>query len=183
MQANLTLVDSYSDALFGAARKAGALDDIAVQITQLLDLVRGERRFRTFMEAPNIPRERKEAIVQKIFGGVYHELLVNFIRMLVRWGRLELFFPALEGFHALYRKHKGITAAKVTSAAELDEDQKRQLEKALSDYMNLRLEVDYRVDEKVIGGLRFLCGDQLIDSTLSSKLDRLRHDLMKTRVY
>ena len=85
MQANLTLVDSYSDALFGAARKAGALDDIAVQITQLLDLVRGERRFRTFMEAPNISRERKEAIVQKIFGGVYHELLVNFIRMLVRW--------------------------------------------------------------------------------------------------
>lgn len=183
MKADPALVASYSEALFEAARKANVLDDVAAQAAEIERLVEGEPKLRSFMGSPNIPRETKDELFTKVFGQSYHPLLINFVRLLIKRGRLELFFPGLDQFRERYQKHLGIVTAKVTTAVALTEEQRTQLEKVMSSFTNLRLLVDYRVEPELLGGVRVQSGDLLIDTTLRKGLDRLRHDLMQAKVY
>lgn len=180
---NGTLVRSYAGALFAAAEKAGVLDTVAAQAKNMVELLEGEPKLRTFLEAPNIPRERKESLIEKVFGEKFHVLTVRFLRMIIRRGRVGVLHDSMEAFQTLYAKHLGITPATIATARSLADEDKERLEKALNDYTNLKLTIDYKVDEDLIGGVRFLCGDLLIDSALSSQLTRLRHDLLHTKVY
>ncbi len=183
MKADPILVASYSEALFEAAKKAGVLDEIAEQASEIARLVEGERKLIAFMEAPNIPLEDKERVFLKIFGGKYNELLINFVRLLIRRSRLQIFFPGLEAFRDRYRKHLGIAAATIITAFSLSVEQKEQLEKALSAQTGLKLIIDYQVDPEVIGGVRFQAGDTLIDSTLKTALKSLGHKLQMAQVH
>lgn len=176
------LSGAYSEALFQTAKKADALDAIAGQVGELGQLVRSEPKLRAFIEAPNIPRDTKEQLVVRVFGGKYNTVLINFVRMLIRRGRLGIFFESLSGYQERYRAHLGIASATLTSAVELSETEKQHLEASLMRITKKKLEIDWRVDPAKIGGIRFQSGDTLIDTTIARKLEKLRHDLLETRV-
>ncbi len=181
--AELTVTHSYSEALFGAAEKSGALDDIAGQAREFLDVIKGQQKLRTFYFAPNIPRETKEEVFNKVFGDKLHKLLGNFVRLLIRRGRLELLVGALDDFQIRYERHRGNWPARVVTAADVSDEWKEKLQGALEKFTNLKLQINWYVDENVLGGVRFQVGDTLIDGTLSNGLERLRHDFERTRVF
>lgn len=182
MNADLTLVSAYGDALFQTARKQGVLEIIAQHSATLAELVRGNRKLRSFFGAPNISGETKEELVQKVFGPHFHKLLIDLIRMMIRRGRLVIFFPSVEHFRVLYHQSLGVTDAKIITADPLDEGEKQGLEKALCTFTGLKLVVKYQLDKAVLGGIRFLSGDTLIDSTLSSKLERMKTQFLNSHV-
>lgn len=180
--ADITLVTSYAQALHEAAVKAGVADQLANQAEALQKLVTEEEKLRAFMEAPNIPRETKEQVFVKVFGGKFHTLLINFVRLLIRRGRLEILFASLEGYVRVYRKAKGVETATITTAIALAAKDQAALQAALTRAMGKQLVIDWKVDPEVLGGVRFLCGDTLIDTTVLTGLDRLRRDLSSARV-
>jgi F-type H+-transporting ATPase subunit delta len=181
--ADRTLVTSYAQALFGAASAKGVLEEVAPQADRLGGLVDADVRLRTFMNAPNISREEKENLLTRAFSGRFNELLVNFLRLLVRRGRLNLMSDTLREFHALYLESKGIAEGRVVTAVELSEAEKAELEKSLNGYTGKKLQLKYSTDPKVLGGVRFQSGDLLIENTLSMGLSRLEQTLRKARVY
>lgn len=183
MKADLTLVASYSEALFETARKAGVLDLIAEQASIANERLEINAKFRAFIEAPNIPREAKDQLIVRLAEANYHPIMVNYTRLLIRRGRVELLSPSLKAFHRLYQKHLGITPAKVTTAVPLSPEDMARLEAALNKHTGKRLVIRWKVDEKVIGGIRFKSGDLLVDSTIARKLDRLKHELLHVKVY
>lgn len=182
MKADLNLVSSYSEALFEAAKKAGVLDKVAADAKMLHGIVEGQVKLRTLMEAPNIPRDTKEQVITRVFGSRIHPLLLNFTLLLLRRGRLELWVPAVVAFAEWYAKHMGVTPASVTTAVELDPGDKARLEKVLSDYTQKTLVITWKVDDRLIGGVRFQSGDLLVDSSLASGLGSLKETLMHTQV-
>ena len=183
MKADLTLVKSYGTALFEASKSKGVLETVAEHADVLKDLVAKEEKFLTFLHAPNIAREDKESLFIKVFGEKIHSMLIYFVRMLIRRGRLALFLPALDHFHELYLAEKGFARGELVSAVALSEDQKKLLTESLNGFTGKNLQIDFKVDPTLIGGLRFLSGDLLIDNTLQASIDRLAHNMMATKVY
>ena len=190
MKADRALVLAYTEAFFEAALKAGVADEIAEQVGILDGMVQRdeqnrwkETKLRSFMEAPNISRDAKEDLFVKALGGKFNPLLVNFVRLLIRRGRLELFVPALAEFQVFHRRHLGITPAIVITAVPLRNEDKRRMEAALNAFTGKKLVVDYRVHPSVIGGAVFECGDMLIDGSISDDLERLQHRLTASRLH
>jgi F-type H+-transporting ATPase subunit delta len=182
MQLDRTLAASYSKALFNAALKAGVEAQIADQAEQIERVVLREKKFMAFMEAPNIPRDAKEQIFQKVFGPTYHRLLIDFVRLLIRRGRLDYFFAALDGVQDCYREHIGLKSAEVVSAVPLIAADQERLKAILERHTGKKLSIKWQVDAEVLGGIRFRCGDILIDTTLSNGLRLLRSELASARV-
>jgi len=182
MRVDPALVASYSEALFQAALKQGVLDDVAAQMAALSEITAKQPKFTALMQSPNIPREVKEQVYMKAFGGRVHPLLGNFVRLLVRRGRIEVYEPAVAAFRARYRKHLGITQATVLSAVALGDGEKARLESALSAQTGSKLVIDFKVDPAILGRIRYLSGDILIDRTVSSGIRALRQRLMRTQV-
>jgi F-type H+-transporting ATPase subunit delta len=182
MKADTTLAASYGDALFQTSLKAGVAELIATQAAKIEELVEHEPKFIAFMEAPNISRDAKETVFTRAFGPSFHPLLINFTRLLIRRGRLELFFAALEHTQELYRDHIGVKRATVTTAVALTEGDRERLLGVLNRQTGKTLVIKWQVDPAVIGGLQFRCGDTWIDTTLSNSLRLLKAELYGAQV-
>ncbi|CAN5217905.1 F0F1 ATP synthase subunit delta [soil metagenome] len=182
MNADRTLVASYSQALFEAAKKAGVQQAIFDQAVALENAVQANVKMRAFMEAPNIPRESKDELFTKVFGGRVDGLLLNFVRLLIKRGRLDILWASLIAFRDRHRADMGIAAGSVHSAVPLDKGQQDQLKSALERRTGKKLDLDFKVDPALIGGVSFQSGDYLIDFTIAHRLDRLRQELQNTRV-
>lgn len=183
MSADLTLVHAYSEALFQAGIKAGKLDEAAQQSLELYHFFEKQARLRVFFSTPSISNEDKEALFTRLFGGRLIPLVENFVRMLIKRGRLPILFDALKSFHDKYRAHLGIAGAIVTTAVKLDDALRKKVEERLCSFMDKKLLIQWKVDPSIVGGLRFLSGDTLVDRTVERGLDELRTKLNAAQVF
>ncbi len=177
------LVNSYTEALFSAALARQVLDDIAGQAREVLVLIESQPRFRAFLGAPNISRAQKERVLTGMLGDRVHPLFLSLLRLLVRRGRLLIAGRVLRNLEFFYDRYRGFYQAIVVTAVELDSQEREAMRERLEKHLKLKLTITWRTDPSVIGGVRFLCGDTLIDRTISDQLFRLRSDMMRAKVY
>ena len=82
-------------------------------------------------------------------------------------------------FTAKVKEYKKIGVALVTSPFELTAEQKTKIEKKLLDTTDYKkMEITYREDKTLIGGLVIRIGDRVIDTSIKSRLEELRLQLM-----
>ena len=69
----------------------------------------------------------------------------------------------------------------VESAVPLTDAQKQAIEEKLKESTSyVTLEMDYKTDESLIGGMRIRIGDRLLDTSLRTKLSELTEALRKS---
>ena len=62
----------------------------------------------------------------------------------------------------------------VTSAETLSEDQKNGINKKLKSILGDKLSINFYIDKKIIGGLIVKVGSKMVDSSLVSKINKLK---------
>ena len=179
---NATLIDAYSEALFQSGLKAGNLVAIEAQTLMLEDLIGKDARLKAFIEAPNVARDAKEELFDRVFGKHVEKLLINFLKMLIRRGRLDILLATFPSFRAKAAAHRGELPATVVTATPLSPEDAAKLQTALNQFTGKKLKIEYKLAPEIIGGIRFQCGDTLIDTSLALGLERLRTELLHTQV-
>ena len=79
------------------------------------------------------------------------------------------------GFNALVAKHKGEVTAQVTVAESLSDARLNEIKSALKSVTGKDVIVDVKVDPAIIGGLVVKLGSRMIDSSLRTKLNAIKH--------
>ncbi len=177
------LVNSYTQALYSAALERGVLDEIAGQARDVHSLMQAQPRFRAFLGAPNISRAEKERVLTVMLKDSFHPLFLSLMRLLIRRGRLLIVRRVLRNMEFFHDRHHDIYQAIIITAVELGADERKRMQDRLERHLNLNLKISWRTDPSVVGGVRFLCGDILIDRTISDQLFRLRSDMLRAKVY
>ena len=86
-------------------------------------------------------------------------------------------------FIDMVKEYKKIGIAHVETPTELTDAQKKSIEQKLLDTTDyVQMEMDYTVDEKLIGGMKIRIGDRVVDSSISTKLDELAKSLRKIQL-
>jgi F-type H+-transporting ATPase subunit delta len=174
---NPIVVQRYAQALFNVAQRQNILPLIVEQIEMLSHVTFPRTRLKPFFEGPQIPTEAKEQLLERAFRGRVHDLVYDLFRLLLKKGRIELARPIFLEFVALAERAQGIYQAQVMTAKPLDPAQQTALQSALERFTTLRLKIRYAVEPAIIGGVRFTCGDMLIDDSVRDKLHALRQRL------
>jgi F-type H+-transporting ATPase subunit delta len=106
--------------------------------------------------------------------------LTNFINLLIANKRIAILPHVFECYQQLLRQHHAIAAVKITSAFTLSRRQRKKLETVLINYLQQHLDVDYFIDQSLIGGVIIHTSTVLIDSSIKNQLARLYHTLNDT---
>jgi F-type H+-transporting ATPase subunit delta len=86
-------------------------------------------------------------------------------------------------FINLVKEEKKIGSASVTTAVSLTDAQKAKVEQKLLDTTKYEsFEMNYSVDESLIGGMVIRIGDRVVDSSIKTKLYELSRDLRKVQI-
>ena len=171
---------AYGEALFELALEKNELDSIAEQVNLLANAFAENPELIKLLSHPKINKEEKINVIESIFKGRMSDDIVGFLVIIVEKDRGSEIEDILKLFQAKVREYKKIGVALVTSAIELSTEQKQKVEqKLLQQTAYENFEVEYKVDESLIGGMIIRIGDRVVDSSIRSKLDNLTKELRK----
>ncbi|MCX5210778.1 F0F1 ATP synthase subunit delta [Kitasatospora sp. NBC_00240] len=160
-----------------AADKAGALDDVEDELFRFGRIVNGSHELRSALTEPKAGAAAKAALVVKLLGGRANPGTVRLVTGLVANPRGRSLEQGLESYSKLAATRRGRVVAVVTSAVPLSDSQRERLSGALGRLYGRQVHLNIDVDPAVRGGVRVQIGDEIIDGTVSSRLEGARQAL------
>ena len=171
---------TYGDALFELAVEENTTDCLMEEISMVQAVLKENEDFEKILVHPEIPKQQKLQVIEDVFKGRISDALTGFLRIVVTKGRYKDLPDIFAYFIARVKEYKKIGVAEVTSAVSLSEEQKQKIEKKLLGTTHYEsMEINHKVDAKLIGGLLIRIGDRVVDSTIRSRLNHLTAELMK----
>lgn len=169
---------TYGNALFELAIEEGKIDDWYVEVLELTSILKKNKDLIELLNHPQVDKLENEKIIKNIFEGKISNEILGLIVMIMDKGHISKIVGVFRYFIKLVKEHKNIGVAKVTSATVLTEAQKSKIENRLIETTSYsRMEVTYKVDESLIGGLVIRIGDRVVDSSIKTKLETLSKTL------
>ena len=172
----VTIARPYAEAVYKLAREKNALAQWSDALANL-DAVVGDTRVQAIISDPNVSAQQLEGLVLGVIGdkldaGVANEAR-NFIQVLVQNGRLEL-TPHIRGvYESLKREHEGTLEASVISALPISAEQLKALVATLETKFKRKITAKVAIDPQLIGGVKIVVGDKVIDATVRGRLDAM----------
>lgn len=171
---------TYGDALFDLAIEESCVDAVTQEVLLVKEAFQENPELRSIFLNPDIGKEEKTDLLEKVFKGRISDNVVGFLRIIVTKQRFSDLDAILEYFVARAKEYKKIGVAKVTSPMELSGEWKSKIEEKLLDTTGYAsMEMSWEVEPELIGGLVIRIGDTVVDSSIQSKLAQIRGTLMK----
>ncbi len=165
----------YASALYELADERGAIDAVAADLAALQKMFDDSDDFRRFIKSPILARADQSrgigAIAEK---SQLSPLTRQFLGLVAANRRLFALPGMIAGFRAILNDRRGHTTAQVTSAAGLSDSQTASLIDALKKAIGRNVDIDSKIDPSILGGLIVKVGSRMVDSSLKSKLQRLK---------
>ena len=169
--------------MFELAVEENKVDDLLGEIGQLQKVLRENEDFGRLMTHPKINKDEKIRVVTDVFKGRISDELLGFLTIIISKDRYQEIDGILEYFLTEVKKYKGIGVATVTTAVPLREEQCKKVEQRLLDTTEYKsMEIHYKQDAALIGGMVIRIGDRVVDSSISTKLNELQKDLLKVQI-
>ncbi len=177
------IAKTYGEALFETALEKEKIDEMYEEVLAIREILSENPKLVRLFDHPNIIKEEKLQVVDAVFADRLSPEMTGFLRIVIEKGRQSELDGIFAWFIAKVKEHKKIGIAYVTSAAELSDRQKRQVEeRLLATTAYEAFEIQFSVDEELIGGLVIRIGDRVVDSSIKSRLYEMRKDLMKIQL-
>jgi F-type H+-transporting ATPase subunit delta len=165
-----TIARPYAEAAFRLARERQALlawSDALGRLAQLAD----DPRASALIGNPNIAPAQVEDLFRAV-GGADAEV-GNFIQLLAENGRLACLSEIATQFQTLKQGEDGVKDGVIHSAFPLDEKQLRDLKTLLEGRFG-PLQLSVVIEPALIGGVKVVVGDKVLDTSVSGKLATMR---------
>ncbi|UUX96079.1 F0F1 ATP synthase subunit delta [Aquabacterium sp. J223] len=169
-----TIARPYAEALL----KAGGDQATSTQL-QLLGALAGDPGLRAFAHHPGVPREQVVQLLADLAtqqqGGPLSPPVANLLAAVVDNDRLDALPEVARQFQALINERTGVADAVVTSAFPIDDAQRAEIGQALERRFGRRLAIrSVEVDPELIGGIRVVVGDEVLDTSVKARLEQMK---------
>jgi F-type H+-transporting ATPase subunit delta len=152
-------------------------------MVSFLDTLRANPTLKAVLKNPIIGPDKKAGILTDIFGQRIHPMIMTFFAIVVRKGRSEVLFETAKEFINAYNLRKNIVKATVTSAAPLNEQNKKEIEDVIRQATKGEIILTANVDPSLIGGFVLKVGDRQFDTSISTQLNKLKKEFSQKGVF
>jgi len=167
-----TVARPYAEAAFKLADEVGALAKWSEMLAALAQVAENER-VRMAIADPNLSDAKVAGVFISILSGKLSGEAENFVRVLARNDRLSLLPEIRQQFEVLKNEREGVIEAEVHSAFELNEAQLKDLVQRLEKKTGRKVRPHVSVDRELIGGIKIVLGDKVIDGSARAQLAAL----------
>ena len=171
-------ISGYATAILNLAEAEGELSRVETEFLALGQAVEKSADLRSTLTDPNLPLDRKRAVIDDLIGSRASSLTVGLVQFIVGLGRSSEIPEIARSFVEKAVESRSMALAEVRSAVPLDDATIERLAVALGKATGKKVEVKVVVDESVIGGIVARVGDVVIDGTVSNAITELRQAVL-----
>ncbi|MFN4178687.1 MAG: ATP synthase F1 subunit delta [Armatimonadota bacterium] len=172
----------YAVALLNTSIKAGILDLVESEVKALAEMLNRSPQLVKFLAQPLVPFSEKERRLRQLFENHISPIALNFLLIIVKHKRIEAFDQIVRIFTDLVREYRGEVVAEVISAVPLTDAEREMTIQRLQEITGKKVLLNEKVDPSIIGGMRIIVGDKLLDLSLKGHLERIRERLRQVFV-
>jgi F-type H+-transporting ATPase subunit delta len=165
----------FAQAVFQIARQNNDFDRWLSDLKTLAGLEH-ETAFVQALETPKIRTDDKMSLLKDRFPMV-GPLAINLVGLLVERGRIRLLPDISRETQRLTDEYRGIQRAEVVTAVALNDEEKRHLEKRLSEMTGKNTTITTRVEPALVGGIIARFDGKLLDASTRSRLEALKKEI------
>jgi F-type H+-transporting ATPase subunit delta len=167
-----TIARPYAEALF----KAGGVSDVAALTTEVQALadVAASAQLRQFADNPKVSAAQVFDVITSVAKTPVSEAAKNLLRAVIDNGRLAALPAIAEQFHALVNSRSGVSDAVIHSAFEIAPAQLAEVVATLEKRFGRKLNASVVVAPDLIGGIRVVVGDEVLDTSVKARLEQMK---------
>jgi F-type H+-transporting ATPase subunit delta len=170
----------YADALYRAASQQGRVDEVLGEFNALINEVFARApELEVILATASISRERKETMLERIFQGRVSDIFFNFLKVVNAHERLDLLRNLAGAFRSLCEERSGRIEVQVRSAVALNDEQRDRLGHIVREVAAREPVLRETIDPALLGGLVIQVGDWVYDSSVRTRLDTIRNQLVE----
>lgn len=171
-----TIARPYAVAAFKLAKEQNALAKWS-EMLGFATAVVNDAQMKTYIEDPKVVSSDLEATFLKVSGDKLNEQGQNLIKVLVEYGRLSILPAITQAFEELKASDEGTLEAQIIAAAKPSAAEVNDLVKRLEAKFGKKIEASVSVDPEIIGGIKIIVGDTVIDASVKGQLQNLAYTL------
>jgi F-type H+-transporting ATPase subunit delta len=166
-----TIARPYAEALF----KATGTDQAALaQQVQALADVAAHAQLLQFADDPKIEPAQVVQVMTSVVGMPLSDAARNLLATVVDNGRLAALPEIASQFHALVNASSGVSDATVYSAFPIEPGPLADVVQVLERRFKRKLNARVVVESELIGGIRVVVGDEVLDTSVKARLEQMR---------
>lgn len=172
----------YAKAFFLLAKEKEMLNTLKTDIQKVFDVCSLSPDFIKMVESPVIKTSKKVELITAIFKTEIHLLTLNFL-VLITNNKRENYIPGIcRNFLEMTREDQNIKSAVLISASEINPKTNDKIRNLLEKELNATVELNYKTDPEIIGGLILRIDDRQYDSSVATQLKKIKQLLLETEI-
>ena len=132
----------------------------------------------TLLKSPITQNELKASILMKIIqGSPSQKIIGGLINTLKKNKRLNLFAGILQDFQDVLYEKRGYQKAKVTTAHDIDEATKTNIQELLNSQYGSKLNLEFQINKSLLGGMTVVIGSKMIDLSIATQVSKFTNNV------
>ncbi len=164
----------YAQALIGSANSAGVADEVVDQLGRFVDeyLAKNPQLVLAF-SSPRIDEVEKGRVIDRLLVGEFHPVLINFLKVMARRGRLGYVSAVRVAADSLRDELLGRIVAEVRTAVSLDDSLRQMVLSRIAQATSKEVRLVEVVDDRLVGGMVIRIGDTIFDGSVANQINKL----------
>ncbi len=171
-----TIARPYAEAVYRIAQQGGSLDKWS-QMLEFAATAVADPQMRAVIGNPKLTAEQQKKVFLSICEQQLDENGVNLVNLLLENRRLPVLPAIREQFEELRALHGGLLEAEIFSAFALTDVEKQELVSRLETKFTRKVEATVTIEPELIGGIRIVAGDVVIDASVRGQLQNMAFTL------
>ena len=166
----------YATALFELALEEHVLDSVKADLDRFDALISESSDLQRLVRSPVFTAEQQTKALSAVLEKAGIEgIAARFLKVVSSNRRLFAAPDMIRGFRALVAQHKGETSAMITVAEKPSDAHLAAVKDALKAVTKKDVQIEVEVDPSIIGGLIVKLGSRMVDTSLRTKLNAIKH--------
>ena len=169
-----TIARPYAEALFKASTASGADLNSTVGWVEELAAIAADSQLRQLADNPKVSAEQLLDVFTGVSGSALPDAARNFLRVIIENGRVNALPEVADQFRGLVNRLAGSSDAVVYSAFPIEPAALTELSASLEKRFGRKLHLTVQPDESLIGGIRVVVGDEVLDTSVKARLEQMK---------
>lgn len=169
-----TIARPYAEALLKASTASGADLGSTVKWVEELAAIAADSQLRQLADNPKVSEEQLFELFTGVARSELPDAARNFLRVIIENGRVNALPEVADQFRGLVNQRAGASDAVVYSAFPIEPAALTELSASLEKRFGRKLHLTVQPDESLIGGIRVVVGDEVLDTSVKARLEQMK---------
>ena len=174
---NKQLVKKYALSLYEIGKNENILDEIQKGLEVVKSLHKSSSTFRYFLLTKKIAEEDKKKILLDTLKDSCSKYVIELIFIIIDKGDIKSLSAIIDRFFITMNSESGIIPVRIITSTALGNEEMKSLIQSIESKLNKKVSAKNEVDSNIIGGIKLMVGNKVVDGSISHQLRKIKYTL------